>query len=380
MTETEPEIAMVLGTRPEIIKFAPVIRECERQDVAYVVVHTGQHYSHTLDRVFFEQLELPTPDHHLGVGSGAHGEQTAAMIKALEELLLEEQPAVTLVQGDTNSTLAGGIVASKLDTDVGHIEAGLRSFDEEMPEEINRRVTDHVSDICFAPTPESAIRLQQEGIDEERIVVTGNTIVDAVQQNRALAEEKSSVLADHDLTPDEFCLLTAHRAENVDDPERFEQLLAGVNLFARTADLDVIYPIHPRAAERLEGFDLAVPDRIELVEPQDFLDFLRLEQTARLVFTDSGGVQEETCILSTPCVTLRNNTERPEAISVGANQLAGVEPASILQTASEMDDVERDWSIPFGDGDAAKRIVRKIRGENVSQPETVRGPAQRGRQ
>ncbi|HET7324989.1 MAG TPA: UDP-N-acetylglucosamine 2-epimerase (non-hydrolyzing) [Halococcus sp.] len=357
MSADETVVTIVLGTRPEIIKLSPVIDACERDDIGYSVVHTGQHYSEGLDAVFFDQLELPTPEYNLEIGSGSHSAQTGAMIGAIEDVLLDDQPEHVFVQGDTNSVLAGAVAASKLDCTVGHVEAGLRSFDRTMPEEINRVLADHAADYLFAPTEQAARYLRAEGIPAERIEITGNTIVDAVMGYRDLAAEKSSALDRYDLEPNEFCLLTAHRAENVDDRERFGSLLCGVARFAREADLDVMYPIHPRAKERIEAFEMTVPDEIRLVETQDFLDFLRLESTARVVFTDSGGVQEETCILKTPCVTLRDNTERPETVDVGANRVVGVNPESVVAGAHEAIDSPPDWENPFGDGKSAERIL-----------------------
>jgi UDP-N-acetylglucosamine 2-epimerase (non-hydrolysing) len=350
-------VTIVLGTRPEIIKLAPVIDACEARDIAYSVVHTGQHYSEELDTVFFDQLELPAPDHNLGVGSGSQSEQTGAMIRTIETVLLDEQPELVLVQGDTNSVLAGAIAASKLDCEVGHVEAGLRSFDRSMPEEINRVLADHAADYLFAPTEQAASYLHDEGVPDEFVHVTGNTIVDAVTSYRDLAAEKSAVLETLGLDAGEFCLLTAHRAENVDDRERFESLLDGVAHFARESDLDVVYPVHPRAAERLGAFDIVLPDEITPIDSQDFLDFLRLESTAKLVLTDSGGVQEETCILGTPCVTLRDNTERPETVEVGANRVVGVAPDSVVAGARAALDSPNDWTNPFGDGKSAERIL-----------------------
>lgn len=350
-------VTIVLGTRPEIIKLAPVIDACEEREIAYSVVHTGQHYSEELDTVFFDQLELPAPDHNLGVGSGSQSEQTGAMIREIETVLLDEQPELVLVQGDTNSVLAGAIAASKLDCEVGHVEAGLRSFDRTMPEEVNRVLADHAADYCFAPTEQAAGYLHEEGIDDDAIHVTGNTIVDAVMGYRDLAAAKSDVLDELDLDAGGFCLLTAHRAENVDDRERFSSLLDGVARFARDADLDVVYPVHPRANERLAAFELAMPDEITPIDAQDFLDFLRLESTATLVLTDSGGVQEETCILGTPCVTLRDNTERPETVDVGANRIVGVDADGVVAGAHEALSQQNGWENPFGDGHSADRIL-----------------------
>uniref|UniRef100_UPI00261AE224 non-hydrolyzing UDP-N-acetylglucosamine 2-epimerase n=1 Tax=Halorientalis sp. TaxID=1931229 RepID=UPI00261AE224 len=310
-------VAIVLGTRPEIIKLSPVIRECERRGVPYTIIHTGQHYSDELDTVFFEQLELPTPEHNHGVGSDSNGAQTGAMLIEIEEVLLDIDPDVVLVQGDTNSVLAGAIASSKLDCELGHIEAGLRSFDREMPEETNRVVTDHVADYLFAPTETAADYLRAEGRPDEAIYVTGNTVVDAVQQNREIATRKSEILNEFDLSPDTYAVMTAHRAENVDAPSRFEDLLTGVKRVATEYEFEVIYPIHPRAQDRLDNFDIGVPEQIRLVEPLDYLDFLTLQANAGLILTDSGGIQEEACILQVPCVTLRDSTERPETLDVG---------------------------------------------------------------
>lgn len=357
---TDIHIAIVLGTRPEIIKLSPVIRECERRDLPYTLIHTGQHYSDELDSVFFDQLELPEPDYHLDVGSDSHGAQTGKMLAEIEQALLDVEPDVALVQGDTNSVLAGAIAASKLPVDIGHVEAGLRSFDREMPEETNRVVTDHVADYLFAPTDTSADNLRDEGFDESRIHVTGNTVVDAVHQHRTLATEKSTILDDLDLTPGEYALLTAHRAENVDDRARFADLLNGVERVSTELGVDIVYPIHPRARNRLDEFGLDVSSCIELIEPQDYLDFLELEQAATVILTDSGGVQEEACILGVPCVTLRDSTERPETIDVGANRLVGIDPDAIRNGAVEMADVATDWENPFGDGNASKRILTAL--------------------
>jgi len=350
-------LSFVLGTRPEIIKLSPVIRVCQRREIPFSIVHTGQHYSDELDGVFFEQLDLPIPEYNLAVGSGSHGEQTGAMIAEIESVLKEDQPEIVLVQGDTNSVLAGTIATTKMDgIAIGHVEAGLRSFDREMPEEINRRLADHAADYLFPPTETSREQLLSEGLPDEWITVTGNTIVDAVEQNVEIARERGGILSELDLGTS-FGLLTAHRAENVDDRDRFVSLLDGVAQAAQEHGLVIVYPIHPRAEKRISEFEIDVPEEIQLVEPQDFLDFLVLEDEARIVFTDSGGVQEETCILQTPCVTLRDNTERPETVEIGSNQIVGVEPAHVVEGAREMLAVETDWRNPFGDGMAAERIL-----------------------
>lgn len=353
-------IAVVLGTRPEIIKLAPVIHACTEHDVPCTVIHTGQHYSDNLDTVFFEQLGLPNPDYNLEVGSDHHGKQTGEMLIGLSRILRNESPETVIVQGDTNSTLAGAIAASKLTVTLGHVEAGLRSFDRKMPEEMNRVVADHVSDICFAPTKESKQNLLDEGVPDSRILVTGNTVVDALERNRTVAGERSSVIKDLNLVTRDFFLLTLHREENVDDPDRFRALLFGASRAADKHDVPIVYPIHPRAQNRLEEFDIEVPKPIRLVDPQEYLDFVRLEDEAKLIMTDSGGVQEEACILGTPCVTLRDSTERPETVAVGANILAEHDPAQIIADVDKMVTETGDWENPFGNGDAGEWILQTI--------------------
>lgn len=357
---TGTDVAFVLGTRPEIIKLAPVIKECEERDLSTLVVHTGQHYSESLDEVFFRQLDLEPPDVNLGIGSGTHGRQTGEMLVGIEEHLLETDPDVLFVQGDTNSTLAGALAGSKLDIRVAHIEAGLRSFDRDMPEEHNRVIVDHTAESLYPPTEATAALLRKEGLPEDRVTVTGNTIVDAVEMYDDVAASVSTVLSDHGLTVGEFDLLTAHRAENVDDSDRFAEILSGVAAAAERQGHEVIYPIHPRAESRLTEFGLSLPDPIRTVEPLDFFDFLRLESTASLVFTDSGGVQEETCILGTPCVTLRYGTERPETAFVGGNCIAGCMAEDIVAGAQQMRPKAGTWEAPFGDGNAAERILDDI--------------------
>lgn len=364
-------IAFVLGTRPEIVKLAPLIRACESADIDHTVIHTGQHYSDELDSVFFDDLELAPPDHNLAVGSGPHAEQTGEMLRGLGELIQAEDPETVIVQGDTNSALAGGLVASKLEVELGHVEAGLRSFDREMPEEINRILIDHAADSLFAPTDDAADNLRDENIPDRRVEVTGNTVVDAVEQNASLAASKSDILDELGIEPGEFALMTAHRPGNVDDRERFAGLLDGISEYAEVTNVDVVYPIHPRSEERLTEYDLPVPDAIQCVEPLNFLDFLRLENTASVVFTDSGGVQEETCILGTPCVTVRDSTERPETVDVGSNTLAEPTPDSIVGSAFEVKSGDNDWETPFGDGDAAERILRSLGFDSRELPEEV---------
>ena len=352
--------AIILGTRPEIIKMSPIIRACETQGVDYFVLHTGQHYSYDMDRAFFEDLELPEPEYNLNVGSGTHADQTGKIMTGIEKILMKEKPEVVLVQGDTNTVLAGALVASKLHIKVGHIEAGLRSFDRQMPEEINRIVTDHISDYLFAPTETARQNLLKEGIREESIFVTGNTVVDAVQQNLEIAQKKASPLQKMCLTPQEYFLVMAHRAENVDVKERFKGILEGLSIIRNEFSFPVIFSMHPRTAKMLQTFNLSV-NGIQVIKPLGYLEFLQLESNARLVLTDSGGLQEEACILGVPCVTLRDNTERPETLEVGANVLAGTDPDKMVNCVKKSLDSSLTWKNPFGDGCAGQRIVRTLK-------------------
>jgi UDP-N-acetylglucosamine 2-epimerase (non-hydrolysing) len=352
-------IAIVVGTRPEIIKMAPVIRQLEERKVEFFILHTGQHYSYGLDKVFFEQLKLPRTKYNLEVGSGSHAQQTARILTGVEKVLQKENPGIVLVEGDTNSVLAAALAAVKLHIKVGHVEAGLRSYDKDMPEEINRKLTDHCSDYLFAPTEKARAILRGEGIAEDRIFVTGNTIVDAVYQNIKLARERGNSLTNIHLATGEYFLVTLHRQENVDNRARFTSIIEGLNKVAAASKLPIIYPIHPRSRKMMAEFNLT-PGKIILIDPLDFLGFLQAESNARLIFTDSGGVQEEACILNVPCVTLRDNTERPETIEVGSNVLAGASPDRILKCADLMLEKKNGWQNPFGDGKAAKRIVKMI--------------------
>lgn len=351
-------IAIILGTRPEIIKMSPIIRECDRKKIDYFVLHTGQHYSYNMDKVFFEQLKLTEAKYNLDVGSGMHGEQTAKMITGIEKILMKEMPDIVLVEGDTNTVLAGALAACKLHIKVGHVEAGLRSYDRQMPEEINRILTDHCSDYLFAPTEKSKEILFKEGIDSDKIFVTGNTIVDAVYQNLRLL--RNDILLDLELKKKEYILMTVHRQENVDDPIRFKGIIEGVELISKELSLPVVYPIHPRSMKMMKDFSFNINGRVKLIDPLDYLNFLQLEANAKLVLTDSGGVQEETCILNVPCVTLRDNTERSETLDIYSNILAGTDPDQILRCVEKMISKENDWKNPFGNGDAGKKIVESV--------------------
>jgi UDP-N-acetylglucosamine 2-epimerase (non-hydrolysing) len=334
---------IVLGTRPEIIKMSPIIRECEKQGLDYFILHTGQHYSYNLDGIFFDQLKLPKPKYNLGVGSGTYAEEVSKMLLGIERILLEEKPSIVLVEGDTNSCLGGALAASKCGIKIGHVEAGLRSYFEGMPEEINRVLVDHCSNYLFAPTEKSKEILIGEGIPDSKIFVTGNTIVDAVYQNLESVENSK-----HYPVREKYALATVHRQENVDDKERFLSIMNGLGMVSIALKMPVVYPIHPRAKKMYEKLGID-PYGIELIEPVDYLQFLWFEKNASLILTDSGGVQEEASILGVPCVTLRDNTERPET-----------SPQRIVECAEKMLG-KKYWSNPFGDGKAAERIVGIIR-------------------
>ncbi len=351
--------SIILGTRPEIIKMFPIIREYERLGLEYFILHTGQHYSYNMDRVFFEQLQLPDAKYNLDAGSGSHAEQTGKMLIGIEKVLKEERPDVVLVEGDTNTVIAGALAAVKLGIKVGHVEAGLRSHDRRMPEEINRILTDHSSDYLFAPTEKSRQNLLHEGISEKKIFVTGNTIVDAILQSVKISKRRRNLLRDLGLKRCEFFLTTIHRQENVDDEVRLRSIFKGLEAVQKEFDLDMIYPIHPRTRKKLT-FRLG-PNGVRLIEPLDYLGFVQLESNAKLVLTDSGGVQEETCILGVPCVTLRDNTERPETLEVGSNVLAGIDPYSIVGLVKLMISRDNGWRNPFGDEKAANRIAEILR-------------------
>ncbi len=350
------KISIILGTRPEIVKFSPIIRECERLGLDYFILHTGQHYSYSMDKIFFEQLELPSAKYNLDVGSGLHGKQTGTMLAGIEKILIRESPDAVLVEGDTNTVLAGALAATKLGIKVGHVEAGLRSYDRRMPEETNRVLTDHCSNYLFAPTGKSRDILLFEGIAEKQIFVVGNTAVDAVYQNLKIAKSKNKILTELGINAGKYMLATSHRQENVDDKERFACLIKGLQLVQSEFGVPLIYPIHPRARKQLDLFGIKTED-LTLVEPLDYLSFLNLESKAILVLSDSGGVQEETCVLGVPCVTLRDNTERPETLEVGSNMLAGTSPERILKAAKLMEGKEKGWVNPFGDGKTAQKIM-----------------------
>ena len=365
------KIATILGTRPEIIKMAPIIDEISKRGINQVVLHTGQHYDEEMSDNFFKDLEIPTPDYNIHVGSGTHGKQTGLMMKGIEEILLEEKPDIVLVQGDTNAVLAGALVAAKLHIAVGHVEAGLRSFDMTMPEELNRRAADVCSAMYFIPTEESAINLLAEGFSHENLIITGNTVVDAcfrhleIAKKRGFEEESLKELDIENM--DNILTLTMHRAENVDDKRRVTNIIEALK---ELDDMNIVFPIHPRTKNTLERFglfdELNGLSHVHIIKPIGYLDFLLLTSKSTLILTDSGGLQEEAITLNVPALTLRYNTERPETVTAGGNILVGSNKDIILDNArkilsdSEFAQRMKNAPNPYGQGDAAKRTVDAI--------------------
>ncbi|QKG92035.1 UDP-N-acetylglucosamine 2-epimerase (non-hydrolyzing) [Halorubrum salinarum] len=354
---TEPEIVFVVGTRPEIIKTAPVLRAVRDSDALDVhVVHTDQHYDDNMSAAFFEVLNLGMPDEHLGVGSGTQGEQTAKGLMKIERLLGDRSPAAVLAQGDTNAVLSTALSASKLPVDFGHIESGIRSYDRSMPEETNRVLADHVAELNFAPTDVAVENLADEGI-EDGVHATGNTVVDACLQHRSFAESESTILDDFGLTAGKFVAVTIHRPVNTDDPDRLTTILEAFDGQA----FPVVFPCHPRTRTAIDDLGFEPTGSLRLVEPLDYIDFLNLQANARLVVTDSGGIQEEASILQVPCLTVRPNTERPETVDAGVNKL--IPPAALnaeirkLFGDSEAHEAMRGAPDLYGEGNSGARIA-----------------------
>jgi len=350
------KLAIAVGTRPEIIKMAPVVRACIARNVPYVLLHTGQHYSYEMDGVFFAELGLPAPHANLSVGSGTQAYQVGAIVSGMEPILKEHAPDAVLVEGDTNSVLATALAANKTGRLVGHVEAGLRSYDRGMPEEINRILTDHLSDYLFAPTSNARAILKGEGIPDERIHVCGNTVVDELLLQRGRAD-RPGLMEEFEVSRGQYALATVHRAENTDVPGRLRGIFHGLAQTSRALGIPVLAALHPRTVSRLRELREDVDHSVRVLPPLGYLDFLGLHVNASVVLTDSGGLQEEACSLRVPCVTLRDNTERPESVEVGANVLAGAEPERIVESARRMVARALDWPNPFGDGKSGERIV-----------------------
>lgn len=358
------KIAIIVGTRPEIIKMSSVIKELENKGSDYFILHTGQHYSYEMDEIFFEELELSAPKYNLDVGPGSHAEVIGKMLIGIEKILLHEMPDVVLVEGDTNSVLAGTLSATKLGIKVGHVEAGLRSYDMNMPEEQNRRLTDHVSSFLFAPTIINANILRRENIWGE-IFVTGNTIIDACLEYMPIAEKRSKIL--NGIRFDEFALATTHRSENVDNSDILSNF---IKIFTE-CPIPVVYPIHPRTTKRLKEFGLyeklASNDNVQLIEPMGYFDFLILMKHCSFILTDSGGIQEEATApnIRKKVFILRENTERPEAVEAGYAEICGTDANNVLGSISKYTDnpILSTNSCIFGDGKTGKTIISILEDE-----------------
>ncbi len=379
----------IVGARPQFIKVAPILKAIEEHNQAHaedpiweILVHTGQHYDYELSQVFFDELGLKAPDYHLGVGSGTHGYQTGEMLKRIEEVLLKEKPDLVMVYGDTNSTLAGALAAAKLYIPVAHVEAGLRSFNRRMPEEINRVLTDHVSTFLFCPTRTAVENLRREGFtnilndghllplasaplpltpspSKPVVINTGDVMYDAVLLYGEVAERRSNILQRLELEPKNYALATVHRAENTDDPERLKGIFQGLAALAQEG-LPVVVPLHPRTRHALSNLSpTPYPSNLSLIEPVSYLDMLVLEKNAKVILTDSGGVQKEAFFFGVPCVTLREETEWVETVEAGWNVLAGCDPKRIVEAARMLRPAV-EGGTPYGDGHAAERLVECV--------------------
>ena len=349
------KVLSVVGARPQFVKAFPVSAALRRRHTERLV-HTGQHYDQELSGVFFEELPIPEPDHNLGVGSGTHVEQTTAMMTGLASIVDEVDPDAVLVYGDTNSTLAGALVAAKREPALVHVEAGLRSGDRSMPEEVNRVLTDHVSDLLCVPSVRARTQLQREGI-EDGVVETGDVMYDAIQYARTVATDHSPVIEELGLEPSGYVLATVHRAANTDDRQRLRQIVSGL---CDCPDR-VVFPAHPRTVDALRrhGLYSEARDHLELIEPVGYLDFVRLLDGAARAVTDSGGVQKEAFYLDTPCVTLRETTEWMETVDCGWNVLVGADRAAIRETLTTPPNCGAKPDL-YGNGAAAERVVAAL--------------------
>ena len=352
---TRPRVTVVVAARPNFMKAGPVVRALTEFEVD--LVHTGQHYDRNLSGAFLDDLDMPDPTVNLGVGSGSHAEQTAGVMVAFERYLVDRSPEAVLVVGDVNSTLAATLAATKLHIPVGHVEAGLRSRDWTMPEEINRMVVDRLSCWLFTPSVDADANLVAEGIPKGRIHLVGNVMIDTLLSLLPEARSRHSAVVERlGLKTDRYAVLTLHRPATVDFSDRLAQALEGVAAVGR--ELPVLFPVHPRTLSKMQSTGHSLPDGVMPLDPMGYLDFLALMDGAALVLTDSGGMQEETSVLGVPCLTMRSTTERPITVELGTNRIVGIDPAEIAKWAAEALNRERSPAeIPLWDGDAAVRIA-----------------------
>jgi UDP-N-acetylglucosamine 2-epimerase (non-hydrolysing) len=353
------KVLHVVGARPNFMKVAPVLNALRaHRHVVQTLVHTGQHYDANMSDVFFEQLGIPAPDVNLAVGSGTHARQTAEIMMRFEPVLLEAKPDLVLVYGDVNSTVAAALVCSKLGVRVGHVEAGLRSFDRTMPEEINRMVTDRLADLLFTPSEDGDANLKKEGVAAEKIFCVGNVMIDSLVKLLPLAEQQG-----RNGLPERYALVTLHRPANVDDGETLERILQSLVEVSR--ELVVVFPAHPRTRLKIAEFALKI-DQLRVLDPLPYVDFLALQARAAVVITDSGGIQEETTYLGVPCLTVRENTERPITVAVGTNVLVGSDPERLrAEMARVLAGQGKKGTVPpLWDGRAGERVAAVVAGNN----------------
>jgi UDP-N-acetylglucosamine 2-epimerase (non-hydrolysing) len=351
----------VVGARPNFMKIAPIMRVAFRYDnIEQVLVHTGQHYDDNMSQWFFDELGIKEPDVNLEVGSGNHGEQTGEIMKEFEKFIIKEGGDIVVVVGDVNSTIACGLVASKLHIPLAHVEAGLRSFDRRMPEEINRVLTDAISDYLFTPAEEANENLKKEGIPEEKIHLVGDIMIDTLIWEMEKTHDLDKPPFEY-LEAKKYAVLTLHRPSNVDDEQIFEGIVKALNTISK--EIKIVFPAHPRTQKRIEEFDVEFDrENIKIIDPLSYRDFLRLYKNAKFVLTDSGSIQQETTYLNIPCLTIRENTERPFTITKGTNILVGVNPDKIIEESLKILNGKQKQSagMPLWDGKTAERIVAVI--------------------
>lgn len=357
------KVVTIIGARPQFIKAATVSRLInQRDDITEILVHTGQHYDQNMSDVFFSELEIPQPAYHLGIGSNTHGAQTGQMLAAIEEVLLKEKPDWVLIYGDTNSTLAGALAAVKLHIPVAHVEAGLRSYNRKMPEEINRLMADHISSILFAPTQAAVENLVKEGISDQRVKNVGDVMYDAALYYAEKAATHSQILEQLQLQNKYYLLATIHRAENTDDPQRLNAIFQALCQLGETQT--VILPLHPRTQAALQKHNLLaqIKTKLQVIDPVGFLDMVMLEKHARLIVTDSGGVQKEAFFYQVPCITLRDETEWVELVKLGWNKVVPPTDANSIyqQCLAAINTIKGQHAYPYGNGHAAQQIIEAL--------------------
>lgn len=363
------KIATIVGARPQFIKAAALSRAFQKHGIEEVLIHTGQHYDENMSKVFFQEMKIPHPHYHLGIGGGTHGTMTGRMLEAIEKVLIKEKPDCTLVYGDTNSTLAGALASIKLHIPVAHVEAGLRSFNRNMPEEINRILADQCANLLFAPSEQAAQQLLSEGIPSTRIYQVGDLMYDVSLYYRQQSQQQSSLLQQLKLSPKKYALATVHRAENTDDPQRLNEIFCGLSQIAK--HLPLIIPLHPRTKQTLERLNLlkTFSEKISILDPVGYLDMIQLEANAQVILTDSGGVQKEAYFFHVPCLTLRDETEWTELIKHKYNRLVKADSACIEQAFLETLSATPHWKLGlYGDGSTAERIVSKLIESSQTSP------------